>query len=793
MRSIVLIGVLGGVLAGCTAQTGQEASSQTTNPRASAAPRVALEAPRVAALPRALSSIANLPDRGNLVAYAQGAARREGATTWREVRVSEAHALRAITEGGMVVQAPNGQPIRLQYARRVEHQDGNWTWVGRPIGAKPGTEAMLTFGEKAVFGTIPNGAGAPLELTTSGGRTWMVENNDAAAVMPMDTDQIDAPQLPTRAMVAAATKVKLASSEAPANQLATVDLVLGYTSTWAARVGGASQALTRLNFIVDVANQAYFNSEIGGQLRLVRTVQVDYTDDSLNRTTLFELSGVTCTMSAGGATRLPDTGATCANAAVPAGLQPLAAAKVNYGADLVALVRVYNPPAQQSCGVAWLIGGGRVAIAPAAARFGVAVVSDSTGTAAGSPTCRSETLAHELGHTMGVQHDTVTAAGADDTNTDGNPLDPEEYGAYADAFGHKADNFFTIMAVPTAGQSGFRVFANPRLTSCNGQPCGVVGVSDNARVMGQTMPVIAGFASPRVPVSAVLRRGDFNADGKSDVVWHNASSSANSIWLSANVNTLQPMATVPNRAFVIVGAGDFNGDGRSDVLWRNISTGQNSIWRSGLVAQAQLIGTIADQAWQAVGIGDFNNDGRDDILWRNQATGVNSYWRSGDQAQSQSLARIADIAWTVAGVGDFDNDGRDDILWRNTRTGANSYWKGGNAATVQVLTTVSDLGWVIVGAGDFDGDGRDDVLWRNSRTGGNSIWKGGNSATIQPVATVASQAWMIVGIGDYDGDGKDDIQWRNSATGQNSIWKSGNVNTIQAMASVPQQFWIVSG
>ena len=110
MRSIVLIGVLGGALAGCTAQTGQEASSQTTNARASAAPRVALKAPRVAELPRALSEVAGLPDRGNLVAYDAGAVRQQGASTWREVQVSEAHAIRAISEGGMVVQAPDGRP-----------------------------------------------------------------------------------------------------------------------------------------------------------------------------------------------------------------------------------------------------------------------------------------------------------------------------------------------------------------------------------------------------------------------------------------------------------------------------------------------------------------------------------------------------------------------------------------------------------------------------------------------------------------------------------------------------------
>ena len=49
--------------------------------------------------------------------------------------VSEAHALRAVVDGGMVIDAPDGKPIRLRYERHVEHPDGNWTWIGRPIGA----------------------------------------------------------------------------------------------------------------------------------------------------------------------------------------------------------------------------------------------------------------------------------------------------------------------------------------------------------------------------------------------------------------------------------------------------------------------------------------------------------------------------------------------------------------------------------------------------------------------------------------------------------------------------------
>ena len=140
---------------------------------------------------RGHSTIASLPDRGDLVAYADSPALQQGAETWHAVQLSEARALRAVGEGGMVVNAPDGQPIRLKYERLVEHQDGNWSWIGRPDGSPNAPEAVLTFGEKAVFGSIPYGNQPALQVQTRAGRTWMVETDPrklAAQPHPASSD-----------------------------------------------------------------------------------------------------------------------------------------------------------------------------------------------------------------------------------------------------------------------------------------------------------------------------------------------------------------------------------------------------------------------------------------------------------------------------------------------------------------------------------------------------------------------------------------------------------------------------
>src|SRR6476619_1259125 len=146
---------------------------------------VAHSAASPASRTRSASSIAAMPDRGDFVKYdARTPPVVHGAYTSYPVELSEARALRAVAEGSMVIDAPDGHPIRLQYARHVVHPDGNWTWIGHPEGASPGTEAILTFGSQAVCGSIPGKGGDSLELTTQGGRTWMVSTDHSKLADP---------------------------------------------------------------------------------------------------------------------------------------------------------------------------------------------------------------------------------------------------------------------------------------------------------------------------------------------------------------------------------------------------------------------------------------------------------------------------------------------------------------------------------------------------------------------------------------------------------------------------------
>jgi hypothetical protein len=99
--------------------------------------------------------------------------------------------------------------------------------------------------------------------------------------------------------------------------------------------------------------------------------------------------------------------------------------------------------------------------------------------------------------------------------------------------------------------------------------------------------------------------GDFNGDGKTDILWRNASTGENAVWYLDGVNWLNTgwLPTVGDQAWTIAGAGDFNGDGKMDILWRNASTGENAVWYLDGVnwLNTGWLPTASDQAWSIVG------------------------------------------------------------------------------------------------------------------------------------------------------------------------------------------------
>ena len=105
-----------------------------------------------------------------------------------------------------------------------------------------------------------------------------------------------------------------------------------------------------------------------------------------------------------------------------------------------------------------------------------------------------------------------------------------------------------------------------------------------------------------------------------------------------------------------VGTGDFNLDGRTDVLWRHALSGQNAVWllegtrlRSGAFLNPS---TLSDLGWRIVATGDYNSDGATDIVWRHGQSGQNALWlMNGIDLIGGSFTNpsMPDAGWRIVG------------------------------------------------------------------------------------------------------------------------------------------------
>ncbi|MBZ5600115.1 MAG: FG-GAP-like repeat-containing protein [Acidobacteriia bacterium] len=257
--------------------------------------------------------------------------------------------------------------------------------------------------------------------------------------------------------------------------------------------------------------------------------------------------------------------------------------------------------------------------------------------------------------------------------------------------------------------------------------------------------------------------GDFNNDGRMDIVASDSNLGGISVLLGAGDGTF-PAAVhylAGASAFGIV-AGDFNGDKRVDIAVTNSGT-QNSV---------NLLLGKGDGSFRAatpfpvgsnpvaIAAVDLNNDGKLDLVTCNHNGGNISVLLGNGDGTFQPEAEI-DAGTSPSSVlaADFNGDGRIDLAVSNQGSNDVSILYGNADGTfrkpVQVPVGTAPL-WIA--AADLNGDGLVDLITANSGSSNLSILIGNQNGTFQPPTAVNTlQNPESLAVGDLNGDGKVDL------------------------------------
>ena len=317
-------------------------------------------------------------------------------------------------------------------------KDGKLVWNAR-VDASSGKGKAFFFVKKGtLFGYIKVN-GKKYEIAPFGGTGYYAIQNKDHLNTPRFLGDTLSPSVPSNGY----DSPSVAYSSASSSGTTTIDLMMLYTSELAAAYKG-NQLDTRLDYIVEVANQAYIDSHIDLRLRIVKKMEVNYNNDNEIDTALRDL-----------------TNARGVFASVPQ-------LRNQYGADLVTLVRKYKKT-KKYCGLAWLL---RNTNPSASQGYGYSVVEDGSDS---GWYCADHTLAHELGHNMGCAHD------SDHANSQG---------IFSYSYGYdKPNKFATIMSYD---HPHIEYFSNPSI-KYDGDAIGDPNNADNARTIRETKDVVAAF------------------------------------------------------------------------------------------------------------------------------------------------------------------------------------------------------------------------------------------------------------------------------------------------------------
>ena len=291
------------------------------------------------------------------------------------------------------------------------------------------------------------------------------------------------------------------------------------------------------------------------------------------------------------------------------------------------------------------------------------------------------------------------------------------------------------------------------------------------------------------PAPTSVAIADFNGDGIPDLVVADYGSSQISVLLGNGDGTFAPAVNYASAAAssgiqpYSVAVGDFNGDGKADLVVTNYS---NIATPFAAGASVSILLGVGDGTFHpavefaagsgplALAVADVNGDGLLDLVVAdNFSNTVSILLGAGDGTFGQPLNLDAGDRPSAVAVGDFNGDGIPDLAITNSFVGTVSVLLGSGNGTFQKLVTYATdpytdpFSLTLV---DFNHDGKLDLavaMWfccdpsDPQALGTLNILMGNGDGTFQPPLRFDKPTFIrharSIATADFNGDGKPDL------------------------------------